>query len=201
MSAPKPQSGSSFRSFLGLPDSNPSPNDTVLIIVDAQNEYDHGLLAIHDVASSRAVIGKVLEKWRKAGGDVVHVLHEVPEGAPLFTPGTELEGEFEELGVREGEEVIRKPKPCAFSDTTLDAHLKKLGKTKIVLVGYMAHVCISATSRIGAEMGYDVSVVSDAIGDRDIPGAKAGQLVDVSYLFLSGLCLVRQESRGKKERD
>ncbi|KAL8977676.1 MAG: hypothetical protein Q9205_006571, partial [Flavoplaca limonia] len=43
-----------------------------------------------------------------------------------------------------------------------------------------AHVCISATSRIGAELGYDVSVVSDAIGDRDIPGAKAGQLVDVS---------------------
>lgn len=29
-------------------------------------------------------------------------------------------------------------------------------------------------------MGYDVSVLSDGIGDRDIPGATAKQLVDVS---------------------
>ncbi|KAL8966376.1 MAG: hypothetical protein Q9183_003398 [Haloplaca sp. 2 TL-2023] len=143
---PQQQSGKSFRSFLGLPDSKPSPSDTALIIIDAQNEYDHGLLAIHEVEKSRKVIGNVLQKWRSGGGDVVHVLHKVPDGAPLFTPGTELAEEFEELKPGEGEE---------------------------------AHVCVSATSRIGAELGYDVSVVSDGIGDRDIPGAKAGQLVDV----------------------
>ncbi len=44
---------------------------------------------------------------------------------------------------------------------------------------FQAHVCISNTSRAGAEMGYDVSVVRDGIGDRDIPGATAKQLVDV----------------------
>ena len=43
-----------------------------------------------------------------------------------------------------------------------------------------AHVCISGTSRAGAELGYDVSIISDGIGDRDIPGASAKQLVDVS---------------------
>ncbi|KAL8806225.1 MAG: hypothetical protein Q9182_001500 [Xanthomendoza sp. 2 TL-2023] len=175
--SPCEQSGRSFRSLLGLPDSKPTPSDSVLIIIDAQNEYDHGLLAIHEVEKSRKVIGQVLQKWRDGKGKVVHILHETPEGAPLFTPGTELEREFEELGVWEGEEVIRKPKPCAFSDTPLHSHLQKLGKQKIVLVGYMAHVCISATSRIGAELNYDVSVISDAIGDRDIPGAKAEHLI------------------------
>ncbi|KAL8768277.1 MAG: hypothetical protein Q9209_005416 [Squamulea sp. 1 TL-2023] len=139
------QSGKSFRALCGLPDSKPTPQDSVLIIVDAQNEYDHGLLAIHEVQKSRKVIGQVLQKWRDAGGKIVHVLHKVPEGTPLFTPGTELAEEFEELQARGNE---------------------------------AAHVCISATSRIGAELGYDVSVVSDAIGDRDIPGAKAEQLVD-----------------------
>ncbi|KAL8816853.1 MAG: hypothetical protein Q9223_004205 [Gallowayella weberi] len=185
--SPRDQSGRSFRSLLGLPDSKPTPSDSVLIIIDAQNEYDHGLLAIHEVEKSRQVIGQVLQKWRDGKGDVVHILHETPEGAPFFTPGTELEREFEELGVWEGEEVrlffllwpvvIRKPKPCAFSDTPLHSHLQKLGKQKIVLVGYMAHVCISATSRMGDELDYDVSVISDAIGDRDIPGAKAEQLI------------------------
>ncbi|KAI4126552.1 MAG: hypothetical protein LQ341_006867, partial [Variospora aurantia] len=69
------------------------------------NEYDHGALAIHDVASSRAVVGQVLQKYRDAGGNVVHVVHDTPEGAPLFTPGTELTEEWEELRPREGEEV------------------------------------------------------------------------------------------------
>lgn len=102
---PPQQSGHSFRSLLGLPDSKPTPQNSVLIIVDAQNEYDHGLLTIYEVDKSRKVIKDVLDKWRGGGGDVVHILHQTPEGAPLFTPGTELEGEFEELKPREGEEV------------------------------------------------------------------------------------------------
>lgn len=33
------QSGKSFRSFLGVQPSKPTPEDSVLVIVDAQNEY------------------------------------------------------------------------------------------------------------------------------------------------------------------
>lgn len=58
-------------SFLGVEPSKPTTKDSVLVIVDAQNEYDHGLLAISDVKSSRAVIGDVLKKYRNDGGDVV----------------------------------------------------------------------------------------------------------------------------------
>ena len=58
-------------SFLGVEPSKPTTQDSVLVIVDAQNEYDHGLLAISDVKSSRAVIGDVLKKYRDAKGDVV----------------------------------------------------------------------------------------------------------------------------------
>ncbi|KAL2057400.1 hypothetical protein ABVK25_002453 [Lepraria finkii] len=179
------QSGKSFRSFLGVEPSQPTPKDSVLVIVDAQNEYDHGLLAISDVKSSRAVIGDVLKKYRDAGGDVVHVRHETPQGAPLFTPGTELAEEFSELSQgSEKEKVIHKQHPSSFTATDLSDHLEKVGKKKIVLAGYMAHVCISNTSRAGAELGYDVSVLSDGIGDRDIPGASAKQLVDTTLAEL-----------------
>lgn len=58
-------------SLLGIPPSKPTPKDSVLVIVDAQNEYDHGLLAIADVKASRAVIGDVLGRYREVGGDVV----------------------------------------------------------------------------------------------------------------------------------
>ena len=50
-----------------------------------------------------------------------------------------------------------------------------------------AHVCISSTTRIGAELGYDISILRDGIGDRDIPGAKAKELVDVSVHLISAM--------------
>lgn len=43
----------------------------------------------------------------------------------------------------------------------------------------MSHVCVSTTARQAAQRGYDVLVAEDAIGDRDVPGASAEQLVQV----------------------
>lgn len=80
-----------------------------------------------------------------------------------------------------GEKVVTKKFPSSFAQTDLDEYLKGLedvGK-KIVLVGYMAHVCISTTARAGAERGYDVVIARDAVGDRDIPGAEATELVSI----------------------
>lgn len=59
----------------------------------------------------------------------------------------------------------------------MEAYIKGTGKSKLVLTGYMAHVCVSTTARQAAEKGYDVLFVEDAIGDRDIPGVKAEELV------------------------
>lgn len=67
----------------------------------------------------------------------MHVLHQVPDGAPIFTPGTDLAEEFEELKPKEGEKVVKKLHPSAFAETELDGLLKKDGVNKVVLVGYM----------------------------------------------------------------
>lgn len=40
----------------------------------------------------------------------------------------------------------------------------------------MAHVCVSTTAREGMQSGYDVILVEDGIGDRDIPGATGEEL-------------------------
>jgi nicotinamidase-related amidase len=43
-----------------------------------------------------------------------------------------------------------------------------------------AHVCISTTARQAAQRGYDVVVVEDAVGDRNIPGVDGEQLTWVA---------------------
>ncbi|GAQ05922.1 uncharacterized isochorismatase family protein YrdC [Aspergillus lentulus] len=173
----------SFRQMIGVPPSTASTKDSTLIIIDAQNEYATGYLKTANVSLTRKAIATLLEKYR-AGGDgknIVHIVHEVPQGAPVFTPGTDLAKEFDELTPRGGEKVIAKNFPSAFAQTDLDEYLKGLGDVgkKVVLVGYMAHVCVSTTTRAASERGYDVVIASDAVGDRDIPGTNAETLVSV----------------------
>ncbi|KAI8306061.1 putative isochorismatase family protein YddQ [Colletotrichum sp. SAR11_240] len=170
----------SMRSMLGLPASTASTSDSVLVIIDAQNEYANGKLAVSGVEASRAKIASLLENYRVAKAPVIHVVHEVPADAPIFTPGTDLAEEFSELKPLEGESVVTKHFPGSFTGTNLEDLLKATGRNKVVLTGYMAHVCISTTARQASEKGWDVIVVEDAVGDRNIPGTGAEELTKVS---------------------
>jgi len=169
-------SAQSFRSILGLPGSTASPSDSTLIIIDAQNEYAEGKLKVSNAPETRKAIAALLKSYRDVDGRVVHVKHSVPEGAPVFTPNTKLAEEYEELAPKEGEKVIEKLHPSSFADTNLHDYLRGTGGLKIVLTGYMAHVCVSTTARDGARLGYDVLIAEDCVGDRDIPGASGADV-------------------------
>ncbi|MCJ1376762.1 hypothetical protein MMC20_008007 [Loxospora ochrophaea] len=176
---------SSFRQIIGIPPSTASPSDSVLVIIDAQNEYATGLLETVNVGSTRAAIKALLERYRTAEGEVVHVCHKTPEEAPVFTPGKEVGKEFDELKPMEKEKVIWKQHPSAFAGTELHEVLEGVGKKKVVLVGYMAHVCVSTTARQASELGYDVVLAEDAIGDRDIPGVTGEEVTRIALLELA----------------
>jgi ureidoacrylate peracid hydrolase len=49
-----------------------------------------------------------------------------------------------------------------FANTDLDLQLKKHGIHQIILIGPIANTCLESTSRYGAELGYEVTVVRDA---------------------------------------
>lgn len=127
----------SFRQLVGVAPSTASPGDSALVIVDAQNEYAAGKLKVVNVEASRKVIASLLQKYRDSNGHVVHVVHDTPDGAPVFTPGTDLAKEFDELAPKSNEKVIHKHHASSFAETDLQQHLESIGRKKIVLVGYM----------------------------------------------------------------
>lgn len=100
-------------------------------------------------------------------------------------PPSDLALPFPELTPTASEKTITKQHPGAFTATDLDAFLTQSGKQKVVLTGYMAHVCVSTTARQATERGYDVILAEGAIGDRDVPGAKAEELVRVVLVELA----------------
>ncbi|KAF7347131.1 putative amidases related to nicotinamidase [Mycena venus] len=175
----------SFREHVGIVPSTATTKDSILVIIDAQNEYAEGLLAVANLKTTRSVIGELLQRYRAASGAIVHVRHIAPAGAPVFTPDTPLAEIFSELKPQTGEALVEKDFPGAFAETNLQELVEKSGKKKIVLVGYMAHVCVSTTAREAEQRGYDVLLVEDAIGDRDIPGATAEEVTKMTLLELS----------------
>jgi nicotinamidase-related amidase len=50
-----------------------------------------------------------------------------------------------------------------FANTDLDQQLKAHGIHRLIVIGLLANTCIEATVRFAAELGYDVTVVRDAI--------------------------------------
>jgi len=179
-------SATSFRSIIGLQPSTASTTDSTLVIIDAQNEYAEGKLKVQNVDQSRKAIASLLERYRNAkGSSIVHITHQTPDGAPVFTSGTKLAAEFDELSPKQGEAVIVKNYPGSFTGTDLQEQLEKSGKKKVVLTGYMAHVCVSTTARQAAEKGYDVIIPEDAVGDRDIPGVGGEELTKIALSEIS----------------
>ena len=85
--------------------------------------------------------------------------------ARIFTDGT-WGGQFrEDFEPRAGEVVAQEHwLSSGFANTDLDFQLKKCGVRKLVVVGMRANTCIESTVRFAAELGYEVTVVEDAIG-------------------------------------
>jgi nicotinamidase-related amidase len=141
-----------------------------IIVVDLQKEYlPSGKLPLVGIEEAAANAAKVIGAARLKGDMVIHVRHEgrSPE-ASLFTPGStgvEINPTVQPVA---GEPVITKHYPNSFRETELKQMLDGKGVKEVVIVGAMSHMCIDATSRAAADLGYDTTIVHDACATRDL---------------------------------
>ena len=49
-----------------------------------------------------------------------------------------------------------------FANTDLDQQLKQHGVEKVIVIGLLANTCIESTGRFAMELGYHVTLVTDA---------------------------------------
>jgi nicotinamidase-related amidase len=73
-------------------------------------------------------------------------------------------GEFHpEFGPRDGDVVVLEHwGQSGFANTDLGAQLTQRGIENIILVGFVANTCIESTARFGMELGYHVTLITDA---------------------------------------
>lgn len=134
------------------------------ILVDLQNEYlPTGKLPLTGIDAALENAARILAAARARGEPVVHVRHESAKpGAPLFTPGSEGVRIASAVAPLASETVIVKHHPNSFRDTRLKQWLDAQGIQTLVVIGAMSHMCVEATTRAAADLGYPVTVVHDA---------------------------------------
>jgi nicotinamidase-related amidase len=66
-----------------------------------------------------------------------------------------------------------------FANTDLDQQLKVHGIHRLIVIGLLANTCLEATVRFGAELGYDVTVVTDATAALSVEAMHAALEVNL----------------------
>ena len=143
-------------------------NNASLLIIDAQNEYLEGPLALSGMPAATANIALLLEAARKANRPVVHIRHLGTVGG-LFDPQGERGAFIKGLEPQGDEVIIEKRMPNAFNDTGLQKALENLGPLDVIVCGFMSHSSVSTTVRAAKDYGFRCTLVEDACATRDLP--------------------------------
>ena len=96
----------------------PRLRDAVLVMIDLQNEYLAGPIALPDAASAIASAAKLLARARDAGAAIIHIAHKGRPGG-LFDRDAERGAIVSALAPLPDEPVIEKGLPNAFAGTDL----------------------------------------------------------------------------------
>ena len=142
--------------------------ERALVIIDIQNDYfPGGRMALEGADAAAANAAQALARLRKEGVPVIHVRHlSVRPGSTFFIPGTSGADIHPAVKPQGGEKVVEKNFPNSFRGTELERLLKDGGVKELVVAGMMTHMCVDASVRHAADLGYRVTLLGDACATR-----------------------------------
>ena len=142
--------------------------DLALLIIDIQNDYfPGGAMELEGSEAAGAKAGMALKNFREKKLPVIHVRHlSIRPGSTFFLPGTRGAEIHTAVQPAAGETVIEKNFPNSFRNTGLKDFLDKQSIKNLVVAGMMTHMCVDASVRHAADLGYKVTLLGDACATR-----------------------------------
>jgi nicotinamidase-related amidase len=139
-------------------------NLPALLILDVQKGFDDPYWGQRNNQQAEQNMSRLLNEWRNRNGTVIYSQHlSLQPKSPLYhrnPQGTE----FKDLvKPAEGEKIFPKNVNSAFIGTELQTYLDQQQIKSVVITGLSTQHCVSTTTRMSGNFGYQTYLVSDAI--------------------------------------
>lgn len=165
-----------------------------LILMDFQKAFDNiaywGGQRNNDNAEANAA--ELLKIWRDKKLPIFHIKHCSLNPNSLLNETNEG-NEFKDIVAPiDGEPIIKKNVSSAFIGTDLKERLDSEKISKLIIVGLTTDHCVSTTTRMAGNFGYDTFVVSDATATFNNKGLN-GQNYSADLMHETSLASLNEE--------
>jgi nicotinamidase-related amidase len=143
------------------------PEKTALILIDVQKGFDAPFWGSRNNPYAESNMVRLLEAWRGTGRPIVHIRHMSVESESPLRPGQSGNDFKNEVAPLPGEHIEEKIVNSAFIGTGLEQYLRKNGLETLVIVGLTTDHCVSTSTRMAGNLGFQTYVVADATATFD----------------------------------
>lgn len=172
-------------------------NKTTLLVIDVQMGLDNPELGERNNPEAEPNIALLLAHWRQQELPVIHIQHCSTEPGSLLRPelpGNAIKPEAKPISE---EKLFTKTVNSAFIGTELESYLREKEINSLVVVGLTTDHCVSTSVRMAANLGFEVTLVSDATATFERTGYdgvrySADEMHTINLVSLDGeFCTVR----------
>ncbi|MFB7948241.1 isochorismatase family protein [Kitasatospora phosalacinea] len=186
------EASATLRTVIGLDGTPPRLADATVVLIDYQNTYREGVMALDGAEQALAAAAELLAAARAAGAPVVHVVNDGGPGTP-YDVRAEIGAISAPVAPAAGEPVVVKTFPDAFHGTELARVLAGFDadgpRRDLVLAGFMTHMCVAATAQGAFREGLRPTVIAEACATRPLP-APNGRTVPAAQLHTAALATI-----------
>lgn len=165
-----------------------------LILIDIQKAFDNlehwGGQRNNLNAENNA--GELLKLWRENNLPIFHIKHCSSNPTSLLNESNEGNGFKEIVEPIDEEPIVKKNVNSAFIGTNLKEQLDNAKISKLVIVGLTTDHCVSTTTRMAGNFGYDTFLVSDATATFNKKGL-GGQDFSADLIHETALASLNEE--------
>lgn len=170
-------------------------NDIAYLIIDMQQEDGFHLHGFETVIDNCAAL---IAAARHVGIPLIYTRHvnnadgsDLPPNEPRrssghptsYCAGTPQIEILQRLTPQPGELVIDKPRYSAFHRTELDAQLKRLGVSRLMVCGMLTDACVLATVLDAFALGYRTDLIVDACTSTTNAAHYSSLLIMANWIY------------------
>lgn len=165
-----------------------------LILIDIQKAFDNVEYwgGQRNNLNAEENASELLKLWRQNNLPIFHIKHCSSSPTSILNE-TNKGNEFKDLVKPiDNEPIIKKNVNSAFIGTDLKEQLDNAKITKLVIVGLTTDHCVSTTTRMAGNFGFDTFLVSDATATFNKKGLK-GQNYTAELIHETALASLNEE--------